>query len=90
MEVLENINVLIGTIITVLGAASYFINSLLKKKQMLKSLGIKRKDVDKQTYKYITSKEYRKCMNYAFDEETCNFEFYAPLEEDDQEVIDNG
>jgi len=77
-NLLNNIYALIATGFAVLCTASYIVSKVVKKKkkvkELLNSLGITRKDVDAETYKYITSKEYAKCLNYAFDEGVEDYE----------------
>ena len=87
LELLENAYILIGTGITVLGAVSYFINSLIKKKKLLKSLGLTRKDVDKKTYKCLTSKEYVECLSYSYNEQSKGYDESCPNEENENEVV---
>lgn len=75
-NILNNIHALIATILALVGAIGYVINKKRKVKELLKTLGITRKDVSEETYKYITSKEYTKHLNYAFDEEELEVKDY--------------
>jgi len=76
---LNNVYAIIGTIIAIISGISCLISIVLKKKKKVRELWARRNlgmtpdNCDKETYKWITSKKYQKCMNLAYDEYSGKF-----------------